>query len=141
MEIQRVNYSTPSFGAIRIDNSVAPILKKAINESPTFQRFGKKFDGEVKFLTRLSECEHDHNIYPSVILTSVKPVTLLGKIKNFFKAPVPGVNVGVFAKHGTSLEHLAYKIKSLPADYLESKYNSLRENRFPAALIQGKFGF
>ena len=48
MKVQSVNYSTPSFGALKFSNNVPDLLKEAVNKSKAFQNFGKKFDANVE---------------------------------------------------------------------------------------------
>lgn len=131
MQVQGVNYSTPSFGALKLSNNVPDLLKEAVNKSKAFQNFGKKFDANVEYVSWRSGSTTDTNIYPSIMLRNVKPANFFTKLKMFMsKIKVDNmVDFGIKTHRIPTDEHLAEKIENLPESHLLDKFKGVFSTR------------
>lgn len=127
MQVQTVNYSTPSFGSLKFKNNVPDLLKESINNSKAFQNFGKKFDANIEYIPWCSGSSADTNIYPSIMLRDIKPVNFFTKLKMFIsKIKIDNmVDFGIKTHHIPTDEHLADKIEHLSDSHLLDKFKSV----------------
>ena len=128
MNVQSVNYSTPSFGALKFNKNVPDLLKDSVNKSKAFKKFGDNFNAEVEYLPWSSGKIGDSNVYPSIMLKNIKPANLWTKLKMKKAKITPDEDdmfyFGVKTHQIPTDEHLAEKIENLPTSYLMNKFKA-----------------